>query len=171
MKQLFTFTLAFLVSCTFIQRVNAQDDERRNKIQMVISYGGKTVTTELIAISSSISRYADEELSETSDTGKDTSGITSISTSRSNSFNLGMEIKKMDPELLKVLAKRKSYFDGTITITDSYGKNPTKTLRFKRAGLSSYSDHYTSASYSDAYGNISLSITCVELAIDGINIE
>lgn len=161
MKQLLTFTLAFLVCSSFIQRVQAQDDERRNKIQMVIVFGGKTITTDLSSVSSSISRY-DDEVADTSEMGKD---------SRSRSFNLGMEVRKMDRELLKVLAKRTNKFDGTITIVDSYGKNPTKTFGFKKAGLSNYADQYSTASYNDSYGNISLSISCAELSVDGISID
>jgi hypothetical protein len=77
----------------------------------------------------------------------------------------------MNPDLLNIISKRQNRFDGTITITDSYGKNPTKTIKFKGATLYTYSEQLSEIPYSGAYGSCALSITCKELIIDGVNIE
>jgi hypothetical protein len=164
--------MTFFASGIFIQKAKAQSEERRNTIQMTITFGGKTIITDLNTVSTSISRYNDEELPDVKSAAQDTGKPNIAPTGQSSSFSLGMEVRRINSELLKVLAKRQNHFDGTITITDTYGKNPTKIIKFRSAGLSNYSDQYSAVTYTaDAYANCSLSINCKELSIDGVSIE
>jgi hypothetical protein len=59
MKRLFTLTI--LLAVIFIQQTSAQSDERRNKIQLVVNFGGKTVTTDVNSMNTAISRAIDQE--------------------------------------------------------------------------------------------------------------
>lgn len=86
-------------------------------------------------------------------------------------FYLTMDAKKISDDLLKVFAKKQTRFDGTITIVDSYGKNPTRTIKFKQASLYSYSDQMSAPSYADGYGSYAISLYCQEISINGIIIE
>jgi len=171
MKQLFAFTLLFALY--FNQNANAQTDERRNKIEMTITFGGKTIKSELNSVGTSISRFTDDQTPQIKTSSKDSikNAVNTTPISQADVFYLSMEVKKMDPELLKVLAKKQNRFDGIITITDTYGKNPTKTIKFIGASLYSYSDQFSVAPYGDAYGSCSLSINCKGFVIDGITIE
>ena len=47
MKILTTLAFALLLSLTFMNSGYAQGDENRTKLTMTITYGGKTVVTEL----------------------------------------------------------------------------------------------------------------------------
>lgn len=170
MKQLIALTLLFALC--FNQNTKAQTDERRNKIQMVITFGGKTITSDLNSVSTSISRYTDDLIPQTKTTEKDSvKNVINATPSQSDVFYLSMEVKRLDPEMLKVIAKKQNRFDGTITITDTYGKNPTKTLKFTSASLYSYSDQFSAVPYGDAFGSCALSINCKGFVIDGVKIE
>lgn len=171
MKKLFAFAVTLIVSAWTTTKIYAQSEEHRNKIQLVVNSGGKAITTELNSLSTSISRYNEDETSAiklASDTSKTKAKLPSSS---SPAFYLTLDTKQLDMELLKLFAKKQTRFDGTITITDTYGKNAPKVIKFKQASLYSYSDQFTSASYSDSYGSAVISITCKEIAFNGVNIE
>lgn len=171
MKKQLTFTLALFLFILATSKIYAQSDEQRNKIQLLVNYNGKAIKTDLNSLSTSISRYPDEEspLSKlTADTSKNKP---KIAAGLNSTFYLTMDAKKIDTELLKVFAKRQTRFDGSITITDTYGKNPPTVIKFKQAALYSYSDQFSAASYGETYGSAAISITCKELAINDIIIE
>ena len=89
-----------------------------------------------------------------------------------NASYLTFEVKNISDELLTIFAKKKNLFDGTITIVDTYGKIPTRTIKFKKAGLYNYSDQISGGIYSaDSYSSAAVSISCKELSINGILIE
>jgi len=164
----FPFILIFLFTIIFSQPVFAQGDEGRTKIQMTINYGGKTVVTDLNSIGTSLSRGYEEE--QPSVTAKD-SVKTKPTGYSPNAFYLTIEAKKISDDLLTVFAKKQNRFDGTITIVDTYGKNPTRTIKFKQASLYTYSDQLSAGPYNEGYGSAGLSFTCKEVSINGILIE
>ncbi|WP_345949271.1 type VI secretion system tube protein TssD [Mucilaginibacter sp. PAMB04274] len=84
---------------------------------------------------------------------------------------LTVDAKKVSDEMLKVFAKKQNRFDGLITIVDTYGKNPTRTIKFKKASLYSYSDQLSAGSYSETYGTAAISFSCQEVSINGVIIE
>lgn len=88
-----------------------------------------------------------------------------------SSFYLTMVVKKVSPDLLRAFAKRDNRFDGTITISDTYGKNPDKTIAFKSGTMEGYSDQFSGADYSDSYYGTNVSITCKSMTINGVEIE
>jgi hypothetical protein len=165
MKMIFAFTsslLLFLVTPT-----HAQTEESHAKIQMTVVVAGKNVVTELNGVSTTLSRNYEE-----------TTIIAAKDTSKSKApgfypgtFYLTIDAKKISDDLLRVLAKKQNRFDGTITIVDTYGKNPTRIIRFKQASLSSYSDQMSAGSYGENYGAAAISINCQEVSINGIVIE
>ncbi|RYE19615.1 MAG: hypothetical protein EOP42_28760 [Sphingobacteriaceae bacterium] len=171
MKKQFTFALALFFSVLATGKIYAQADEQRNKIQLLVNYGGKAIKTDLNSLSTSISRYTDEETIASKLTADTSKNKPKIAVGLNSTFYLTLDAKKIDTELMKVFAKRQTRFDGSITITDTYGKNPPTVIKFKQAALYSYSDTFSAASYGEAYGNAAISITCKELAINDILIE
>ncbi|WP_316762144.1 type VI secretion system tube protein TssD [Pedobacter aquatilis] len=79
--------------------------------------------------------------------------------------------KNLPDEILKLMAAKKSNFDGTITISDSYGKLLTRTIKFSKASLYSFSDQYSSSYYGDSIGNVAISLSCNSISINGVTIE
>ncbi|WP_345953975.1 type VI secretion system tube protein TssD [Mucilaginibacter sp. PAMB04168] len=166
MKTIFAFTSSLLL-LFFATHTRAQTEEGRTQIQMTIVVAGKNIVTDLNGISTSLSRNYEE-----------TPGIAAKDTSKSKfpgyysgGFYLTLDAKKISDDLLRVLAKKRNRFDGTITIVDTYGKKPTRTIRFKQASLYSYSDQMSASGYNDTYGAAAISISCQEVSINGIVIE
>jgi hypothetical protein len=171
MNKLLLFTLTLLTATLLNNRSFAQSEERRNKVQMVINFGGKAITTDLNSLSMSLSRSADEETSTphaSTDTSKAKIKVPSL---LSTSFYLTIDAKQIDTELLKVFSKKQTRFDGVITITDTYGKNAPRVIKFKQASLYNYSDQFSAASYGEAYGSSVISIICKEVTVNGVIIE
>jgi hypothetical protein len=167
MKKLFSF--AFLVVLLSVSiSTYAQPEENRTKIQLTVLFGGKSIMTDLNGVSTSLSRNYD--VTPVINVAKD-SVNNKIPESNPGAFYLTLEAKKVNDDLLKVFAKKQNRFDGTITIVDTYGKNPTKTIKFKQASLYSYSEQLSAGSYSETYGTAVLSITCRDVAINGVSIE
>lgn len=159
------FLSLLLISCTTL--LQAQADETRNKLEMSITYNGKTVVTELLSVSPSFSRYADYNEAP----AKDSAVKQTPPPEKKNPFYLSMMVRKMKPELLGILAKRTNLFTGTITVTDTYGKNPPVIIKFTGASLDTYSDQFSGNSYADSYSGASVSINCKTMNMNGIEIE
>ncbi|WP_158827429.1 type VI secretion system tube protein TssD [Mucilaginibacter lacusdianchii] len=168
MKNLFAFTLSLLSFLLFATSTQAQSDENRTKIQLTVVYGDKSIVTDLNTVSTSLSRSNDETppVAAVKDSVKSKSPLY-----YPGSLYITMDAKKISDELLNVFSKKQNRFDGTITIVDTYGKNPTRTIKFKQASLYSYADQMSTSSYSDAYGASSISFGCKEISINGITIE
>ncbi len=160
-----TFVLSIFIAHTGY----AQSEESRTKIQLTVNFGGKTIVTDVNSVSTSISRMTYDEALPTV-TGKDTVK-TKPSQYNPNAFYLSIDAKKISDEMLNVFAKKQNRFDGMITIVDTYGKNPTRTIKFKQGTLYSYSDQLSGSSYSDGYGSSIFSIGCKEVSINGIVFE
>ena len=168
MKNLFAFSFTFFLLSIIFRPTYAQSDENRTKMQLTVNFGGKSIVTDLNAVSTSLSRGYDEGLSDP--TVKD-SVKNKIPWYSSGTFYLTIDVKKVSDELLTVFAKKQNRFDGAITIVDTYGKNPTRTIKFKQASIYSYSDQFSAGSYSENYGTSAISISCKEVFINGIKIE
>ena len=171
MNKLFQFAFTLSIAALLTTQTFAQSEEHRNKIQMVINYGGKPVSTELNSLSTSLSRTADEELPALVANPDTSKSKIKIPSAIGTAFYLTMDAKQIDTEMLKVFSKKQTRFDGTITITDTYGKNAPRVIKFKQASLYNYSDQYSATSYSDAYSSSVISIVCKEITINGITIE
>lgn len=166
MKNLVAITFLLLVCLG--KTTYAQTEENRTKIQMTITYGGKSIVTDLNSISTSLSRSADEPVAESvKDTVKSKAPIYNP-----GAFYINVDAKRISDDLLRAIAKKQSRFDGVITIVDTYGKIPTRTIKFKKGSLYNLSDQLSSASYSgEAYGSSALSFSAQEISINGIVIE
>jgi hypothetical protein len=169
MKKFLNLSLIFLVVSCFSFSAKAQSEER-NKIMMTINSGGKNITTELSAASFGITRY-DTYSTPATDTAAGDTNKTKPAVPERGNYYLSVSAIKVSADLLKVFSKKENRFSGTITITDTYGKNPPREIRFTKASLDSYSDQYTSASYDDAYGYASIVLGCSTLSINGVEME
>ena len=152
----------------------AQQGESRLKIQLSIDRGGKKIVTELTSVSTSIARYGEEATKAIPLNPKDTlSARANLSSPVYNSGQLyfSMDSQKFGDELLQVFAKKTGTFDGVITVVDAYNKLPTRTIAFRQASLTSYSDQVSAGIYGDSYGAASVSISCKTLSINNILIE
>ena len=169
MKKLLALFTAWLFLNAPGNSLHAQSEESRNKIQMTSSYAGKTIVTDLNSVSPSFSRYTDYvDVNPATDSAKLKGAY---STDKKSTIFLTLGVRKVDSNLLQLFSKRQTRFDGTITITDTYGKNPPIIFKFTKAALESYSDQFTTASYNDSYSAASVVISCTGLSINGINIE
>ncbi|MFD2286667.1 hypothetical protein GJU39_18870 [Pedobacter petrophilus] len=163
MKKNIILTLLLILLGAGINSVHAQSEEERNKIQMVIDEGGQKIIVDLNNISTTMSGYSTAyAVDSNSTTGK------KVAAEQSDYFYLSMEVKKIEPSMMKILFKRDARFDGTITVTDTYGKNPVRIIKFKQAKVSNYSDQISRASYNDAYSMSALSVSCNSITIDGV---
>lgn len=167
MKQIITILTIVLLGSSF-NAANAQSDDNRNKLELTIVYGGKTISAELISVSTSLSRssYYDD-----ASTIIDTAKSKTKTAAKHGAMYLSMMVKKVSVDLLRVFAKKEKKFDGNISIIDTYGKNPPMTLQFSGASLDSYSDQYSTTSYNDSYSGANVAITCTKLTVNGVEIE
>lgn len=156
--------LLFVGSISF-----AQMGEKRIKIEMVIQYNGKPINAELNSVSTSVTRYLDSKPEIPADkASKDSTSKAQTVYSASattDSFYLNMDAQRFSTDLLKVFADKSKTFSGTITITDLFGKNPVKNIKFTDASLYSFSEP---TYYNDNYGSSAAAILCKELTIDGV---
>lgn len=145
----------------------AQTDER-NKIQMVVSYDGKTITTDLTNVGMGITRYKDytEPAAATGNPA-----ATKEKSILQGAYYLTISVKKVSNDLLKLFSKKQTVFSGTITITDSYGKNPPREIKFTNASLESYSDQFSTQSYEDSYSSAAISLSAKGLTVNGVVLE
>ena len=174
MKNLFKASLLLFIFNIISFGSYAQDDSRI-KIVLSLIANGKAINTPLNGVSTSVSRYYDEVVTVPIGTkGKDTTAVKSnapIAANKAGVFYLNLDAKSFPDELLKVVAGKNSNFDGTITITDSYGKIPSRTIKFFKANLYSFSDQYSSTYYNDSIGSAAISLNCGSISINGILIE
>jgi len=168
MKALPSLAVTILLSITVWQSAYAQSDENRTKMQLTVVYNGKSIVTDLNSVNTSLSRSYDDvaPAAGVKDTAK-----TKIASLYPGAFYVTVDAKKVSDEMLMAFAKKQSHFDGTITIVDTYGKNPTRTIKFKQACIYSYSNQFSTASYGESYGASAISFSCKEVSINGINIE
>lgn len=174
MKNLVT-TLLILFSVIILSQKSQAQEESRIKIVLSISNNGKAINVPLNSVSTSVSRYYDDVATVPAD-GKSKDSISTKKdvppvAYKAGIFYLNLDAKNLPDEMLKLMAGKKSVFDGTITITDSYGKLPVRTIKFFKASLYSFSDQYSTTYYADSIGNVALSLSCSSLSINGLVIE
>jgi len=168
MKKSIALALALFLTFSLVNKTYAQSDENRTKLQLTINYGGKTIVTDLNSVSTSLTRGYDDApvTAAAADTAKN-----KVAAVYPGGCYLTIDAKKISDDLLKVFAKKQTRFDGTITILDTYGKNPTRTIKFTKASLYNFGDQFSTNSYNEAYGSTSISIMCKEVSINGVVIE
>ena len=168
MKKLFKLSVLLFVAL-FSASVYAQAEER-NKIVLTINSGGKNITAELSTVSFGLSRYADYSTPLPAD-DKSAAAKDKTAPEERGAYSLVMTVKKVDTEMLKLFAKKATRFNGTIVVTDTYGKNPPREIKFTKAALESYQDQFTAAYYDDSYSAASVMLNCSGLAINGVAFE
>jgi len=173
MKKL--FTTALLLALTILSFNGYAQEDSRIKIVLSVSANGKVINTPLNGVSTSVARYYDEAISApVGSKAKDTAAAklnVPATGAKAGNFYLNLDAKSVSDDLLKLVTGKNTSFDGTITITDSFGKLPSRMIKFFKANLYSYSDQYSSTYYNDTVGSVAISISCSSLSINGILIE
>ena len=167
MKKIFKLSMLLFLVCQSAT-LKAQSDER-NKIVMTINFSGKNLTSELSSVNFGVSRYADYATPPLP--ADDKSAANKPAINERGAYSLSFIIKKVDTDMLKLFAKKETRFNGTIVITDTYGKNPPREIKFTKGALESYQDQFTSAYYDDGYSAASAMINCSGLTINGVVFE
>jgi hypothetical protein len=169
------FSISILSLLLLISYSGYSQEDSRIKIVLSVNANGKAITTPLNGVSTSVSRYYDDVVTTPVGTkGKDTTAVKSPTPPagyKAGVFYLNLDAKSFPDEILKLVAGKNSSFDGTITITDSYGKIPARTIKFFKASLYSFSDQYSSTYYNDSIGSAAISLNCSSISINGILIE
>ncbi len=173
MKHLIKLPALLLFVFLLPQMASAQQE--RNKIVMTVNFGGKNITADLSTVNYGISRYGDyampmPETAPPPATGKDKDKKPAPPAEK-GSYYMSMTVKSVSTDLLKLMAKKDTRFNGTITITDTFGRNPVREIKFTNASVESYSDQYTSYTYEDNYAVAAISINCSGLIINGVTLE
>ncbi len=170
MRKLTALSLSFLLLISFTETIKAQTEDNRNKLQMTISYGGKTIISDLSTVSTALSRYSNyTDVKTAKDTAK--ANVKSAADKQHGVIYLSLGVKKVNPDLLTLFAKGQTRFDGLITVTDTFGKNPPIIIKFSQAALESYSDSFSTASYNESYSTSTVSFSCTTLTINGVILE
>jgi hypothetical protein len=150
-KKIFTL---LVVACLFISSITYGQEDRRIKIEIALKDGNKTVKALL--------RSATFSFTKTSVAAADGTDKSEVK----NNYYFSLDFEKQDIALLAVLMKNKAGVDGQITMTDVFGKLPTRKFDFTKGRVDSLSDQLT-ADYTSAY----ISLLCDSLIIDGVKIE
>jgi hypothetical protein len=150
-KKIFTL---LMVACLFISSLSYGQEDRRIKIEIALKDGNKTVKALL--------RSATFSFTKTSVAAADGTDKSEVK----NNYYFSLDFEKQDIALLAVLMKNKVGVDGQITMTDVFGKLPTRKFDFTKGRVDSLSDQLT-ADYTSAY----ISLLCDSLIIDGVKID
>lgn len=150
-KKIFTL---LMVACLFISSLSYGQEDRRIKIEIALKDGNKTVKALL--------RSATFSFTKTSVAAADGTDKSEVK----NNYYFSLDFEKQDIALLAVLMKNKAGVDGQITMTDVFGKLPTRKFDFTKGRVDSLSDQLT-ADYTSAY----ISLLCDSLIIDGVKID
>lgn len=169
MKKLFKLSI-LLIAVLFSVSVYSQAEER-NKIVLTVNQGGKNIPAELSTVSFGLNRYADYSTPLPADDKGAAPAKDKPTPEERGAYSLIMTVKKVDTEMLKLFAKKATRFNGTIVVTDTYGKNPPREIKFTKAALESYQDQFTSAYYDDSYSAASVMLNCAGLTINGVTFE
>jgi len=168
MKNFFKLNIILLLLC--LSTSLAAQIEVRNKIVMTINVNGKNITSDISTVSFGVSRYADYSIPPASN-DKDVKDKAIAAVNERGAYSLSIMVRKVDDDMLKLFSKKETRFDGTITITDTYGKNPAREIKFKKAALESYQDQFTATYYDDGYASASVMLNCAGLSINGVAFE
>jgi hypothetical protein len=130
---------------------NAQQDDKRMKIELTVKQGSETIVSTLTSTSIA---YAMQSYAVDS------------SELPVRNFGLAINFDKPNMPTLRAFIKGKNGIDGHIIITDTYGKMPARKLEFKSAIMDGLTDQFT-----NDYSSMYISIRCTELIIDGLKMD
>ncbi|SFE02629.1 hypothetical protein [Flavobacterium phragmitis] len=147
-KKIFT---SLLIVCLFLSALTyGQQEDKRIKIEISLKDGNKVVKG---AVRSATFSFTKSVMNAETNEVK-------------NNYYFSLDFEKQDIVLLTAFMKNKAGIDGQITMTDTYGKQPTRKFDFTKGRIDSLSDQIT-ADYNSAY----MSLICDTLVIDGVKID
>lgn len=147
-KKIFT---SLLVVCLFLSALTyGQQEDKRIKIEISLKDGNKVVKGAVRSATFSFTK----------------SVMNAETNEIKNNYYFSLDFEKQDIALLAAFMKNKAGIDGQITMTDTYGKQPTRKFDFTKGRIDSLSDQIT-ADYNSAY----MSLICDTLVIDGVKID
>lgn len=159
--------LMLIISSITISKGLAQQNENRTKIQLTIIFEGKEIVTDLTGVSTSFSRNP-ENMDTSASSGKDTVKSSAFDYNNGTIY-FGLDAHQISDDMLRVFSKKQTRFDGKITIVDTYARAPDRTITFKDAAVLSFSQQMST--YGESYGNSSMTFSCKDIAVNGIDIE
>jgi len=149
------FTL-LLMTFLFVSALTYGQEDKRIKIEISLKDGNKivkgTVRSATFSFTKSANNIAQKDGTEKAEV--------------KNNYYFSLDFEKQDIALLTAFMKNKAGIDGEITLTDTYGKQPTRKFDFTKGKIDSLSDQLT-ADYTSSY----MSLVCETLIIDGVKID
>lgn len=151
MKTLYQFLIVIILFLPVQLLLSQQTDEKRMKVEVSVKDGKNQVVSVLKSYTISYNKTLLNNDDKSSDV---------------KAFYLSLDFEKQDIPLLRAFVQNKAGLDGQITVTDSYGKLPSRKIEFKSAVMELMTDQ-TTGDYHGMYMNLSSNT----LIIDGLKIE
>lgn len=152
MKTIYKFLTCFFLFFFSNLLFSQQTDEKRMKIEVSVKDGKNQIISVIKSYTISYNRTL-----LTPENNK--SGET-------KAFYISLDFEKQDIPFLKAFVQNKTGLDGQITVTDTYGKLPSRKIEFQSATMDVMNDQ-SMGEYTGMYMNLSCNI----LTIDGLKIE
>ncbi|AZA76680.1 hypothetical protein EG347_03675 [Chryseobacterium sp. G0186] len=151
MKTLYQFLTVIIVFLPAQLLLSQQTDEKRMNVEVSVKDGKNQVVSALKSYTISYNKTLLNNEDKSSDV---------------KAFYLSLDFEKPDISLLRAFVQNKAGLDGQITVTDFYGKLPSRKIEFKSAVMELMTDQ-TTGDYYSMYINLSSNT----LIIDGLKIE
>lgn len=147
--------LLFLATVLFVTVSHAQQWERnRMKIELSLQDGKETTFSNLTSVSISFNKPST------------TAAKDSVNQQTVDDYNpcyIVITFDRLDIPLLSLFMKKNTTLNGQITVTDSYGKLPSRKIELKSVVMDGMNDNFVNDNET-SYMNLS----CKSLIIDGV---
>lgn len=157
MKSKKLFLLIFTFYAFYQFGYSQSTDEKRMKIEICVKSGNEKICTALQSVTLSFTRPAASDSQQVGTANPETSRI----------YYLAIYLDRQSMPLLKALVQNKNGVEGTISMTDTYGKLPAREITFRSAVIDSFNDQFVN----DYPGNSYMTLRCAKIIIDGLKIE
>ncbi|WP_104381202.1 hypothetical protein [Sphingobacterium sp. HMA12] len=147
--------LLFLTTIFFVNISHAQQWERnRMKIELSLQDGKETTISNLTTVSISFNKPSTM-------TAKD-----SVNQQVADDYNpcyIVITFDRLDIPLLRLFMKKNTTLNGQITVTDSYGKLPSRKIELKSVVMDGMNDNFVNDDETSF-----MNLSCKSLIIDGV---
>ncbi|MDR2282537.1 MAG: hypothetical protein LBE37_04980 [Sphingobacterium sp.] len=152
---LHAFLFISLSSLFAISTSRAQQwDGNRMKIELSINNGANTTVSSLTSLSIS---YNNPSATTTKDS------VDNLVIEDYNPCYIVITFDQLDLPLLRLFRQKNTTLNGQITVTDSYGKRPTRKIELKSVVMDGMNDNFINDSETSF-----MNLSCKELIVDGI---
>ncbi|UHO40108.1 hypothetical protein H5J24_08910 [Chryseobacterium capnotolerans] len=152
MKTIYKFLTFLILFFPAKMLLSQQTDEKRMKIEVSVKDGKNQIASVIKSYTISYNRTL-----ITPENNK--SGET-------KAFYISLDFEKQDIPFLRAFVQNKAGLDGQITVTDTYGKLPSRKIEFQSATMDIMNDQAMGD-----YTGMFINLSCNILTIDGLKIE